>query len=281
MIHYIFSSESLRVVNSLQIVNSLRVLFLVCRGPLGFAGFRNLAHRNRSDFCDLRLRCPSRTPEIAAISETRESNAALRFKGAMEKPSDLRFRAAISEPKTPSFCGISSGLAPSKRKSLAIAIVRFWCAKSPSCAPVWSRAFWVLFFASLCLGKGHRDPRDHFRRGGGALSAPSGPFFTHTHTHTFFLLFPRPRFFFVAGLRGLVESLTRRPLESHDEFPFVLQNQTPPPANLIVQKGEMLCIFSPDSVGEFCPLLFRSSALFCVCVCVLHAWGFCARKWTW
>ena len=26
---------------------------------------RSLAHRNRSDFCDLRLRCPSRTPEIA------------------------------------------------------------------------------------------------------------------------------------------------------------------------------------------------------------------------
>ena len=44
----------------------------------------SLAHRNRSNFCDLRLRCPSRTPEIAAISETRESNAALRFKGAME-----------------------------------------------------------------------------------------------------------------------------------------------------------------------------------------------------
>ena len=35
VIHYIFSSESLRVVNSLQIVNSLRVLFLVCRGTLG------------------------------------------------------------------------------------------------------------------------------------------------------------------------------------------------------------------------------------------------------
>ena len=31
VIHYIFSSESLSVVNSLQIVNSLRVLFLVCR----------------------------------------------------------------------------------------------------------------------------------------------------------------------------------------------------------------------------------------------------------
>ena len=34
--------------------------------------------------------------------------------------SDLRFRAAISEPKTPSFCGISGDLAPSTRKSLAI-----------------------------------------------------------------------------------------------------------------------------------------------------------------
>ena len=31
-----------------------------------------LVHRNCSDFCDLRLRCPSRTPEIAAISETRQ-----------------------------------------------------------------------------------------------------------------------------------------------------------------------------------------------------------------
>ena len=37
VIHYIFSSESLRVVNSLRIVNSLRVLFLVCLGPLGNA----------------------------------------------------------------------------------------------------------------------------------------------------------------------------------------------------------------------------------------------------
>ena len=45
---------------------------------------KSLAHRNRSNFCDLRLRCPSRTPEIAAISERRESNGALRFKGAME-----------------------------------------------------------------------------------------------------------------------------------------------------------------------------------------------------
>ena len=36
---------------------------------------------------------------------------------------DLRFQAAISEAKAPSFCGISGGLAPSTRKSLAIAIV--------------------------------------------------------------------------------------------------------------------------------------------------------------
>ena len=43
--------------------------------------------------------------------------------------SDLRFRAAISEPKTPSFCGSSGDLAPSTRKSLASAIARFWCAK--------------------------------------------------------------------------------------------------------------------------------------------------------
>ena len=44
--------------------------------------------------------------------------------------SDLRFRAAISEPETPSFCGISGDLALSSRKSLSIAILRFWCAKT-------------------------------------------------------------------------------------------------------------------------------------------------------
>ena len=52
------------------------------------------------------------------ISETRESNAALRFK---KVASDLRFRAAISEPKTPSFFEISGDLAPSTRTSPAIA----------------------------------------------------------------------------------------------------------------------------------------------------------------
>ena len=43
--------------------------------------------------------------------------------------SDLRFQAAISEFNASSFCRISGDLAPLTRKSLAIAIVRFWCAK--------------------------------------------------------------------------------------------------------------------------------------------------------
>ena len=43
--------------------------------------------------------------------------------------SDLRFRVAISEPETLSFCGISGDLGPSTQKSLAIAIMRFWCSK--------------------------------------------------------------------------------------------------------------------------------------------------------
>ena len=43
--------------------------------------------------------------------------------------SDLRFRAAISEPQSPFFLRDFWRLAPSTRKSLAIAIVRFWCAK--------------------------------------------------------------------------------------------------------------------------------------------------------
>ena len=55
---------------------------------------------------------------------------------------DLRFRAAVFEPKTPSFCGISGDLVPSTQKAPAIAIVRFWCAKerevflSTCCGPL-------------------------------------------------------------------------------------------------------------------------------------------------
>ena len=38
------------------------------------------------------------------------------------------------------------------------------------------------FFASLCLAEGHRDPRDHFWRGGGAYC----PLRSLFHTHVFF-----------------------------------------------------------------------------------------------
>ena len=88
-----------------------------------------LAHRNRSDFCDLRLRCPSQTPEIARFPKQEKAMPHCDLRVRSKVASDLRFRAAISEPKTPSFCGISGDLAQSTRKSLAIAIVRFWCAK--------------------------------------------------------------------------------------------------------------------------------------------------------
>ena len=88
-----------------------------------------LAHRNRSDFCDLRLRCPSRTPEIARFPREETAMMHCDLRVPWKVASDLRFRAAISEPKTPSFCGIAGDLAPSTRRSLAIAIVRFWCAK--------------------------------------------------------------------------------------------------------------------------------------------------------
>ena len=75
---------------------------------------------------------PIADPRNRAISETRESNDAMRFKGAMES----RWRFAISGcdvwAQNPSFCGISGNWAPSTRKSLAIAIVRFWCAKGTS-----------------------------------------------------------------------------------------------------------------------------------------------------
>ena len=94
--------------------------------------FPTLAHRNRSDFCDLRLRCPSRTPEIARFPRQEKAMLHCDLRVRWKVASDLRFRAAISEPKTPVFCGISGDLAQSTRKSLAIAIVRVWCAKFPT-----------------------------------------------------------------------------------------------------------------------------------------------------
>ena len=48
VIHYIFSSESLRVLYSLRVLNSLRVLFLVCRGSLGTWHRRTVANAGLS-----------------------------------------------------------------------------------------------------------------------------------------------------------------------------------------------------------------------------------------
>ena len=91
-----------------------------------------LAHRNRSDFRDLRLRCPPRTPEIARFPRQEKAMLHCDLRVRWKVASDSRFRAAFSEPKTPSFCRISGDLFPSTQKSLAIAIVRFWCAKLPT-----------------------------------------------------------------------------------------------------------------------------------------------------
>ena len=98
--------------------------------PGMLSGTLSLAHRNRSDFCDLRLRCPSRAPEIARFPRQEKAMLHCDLRVRWKVASDLRFRAAIPESKTPSFCGISGDLAPSTRKSLAIAIVRFWCANA-------------------------------------------------------------------------------------------------------------------------------------------------------
>ena len=50
-------------------------------------------------------------------------------------------------------------------------------------------AFWDSLFASLCLAEGHRDPRDHFWRGGGAY-CPLRSHFSHARFCS------HPRFFF-------------------------------------------------------------------------------------
>ena len=91
---------------------------------------KHLAHRNRSDFaiCD----CNAHRGTQKSQRFPRQEKAMLHcdLRARWKVASDLRFRAAISEPKTPYFCGISGDLAPSTQKSLAIAIVRFWCAKN-------------------------------------------------------------------------------------------------------------------------------------------------------
>ena len=57
-------------------------------------------------------------------------------------------------------------------------------------------AFRDTFFALTCLAEGHRDPLGLFLWGGGAFSAPSGPF-----SHALVFVSP-PQVFFFCGLRG-------------------------------------------------------------------------------
>ena len=73
-------------------------------------------------FCYLRVRCPSRTPEFARFLTEDKAMLHCDLRVRWKVASDLRFGAAISEPETRSFCGISGDLTPSMQKSLAIAI---------------------------------------------------------------------------------------------------------------------------------------------------------------
>ena len=126
-IHKILSTIDFVGVDPSSLIKPLVLLWFLSPTPLSKGAKVSLNAPKSQRFlrnCDAR-----RGPQKAlAISKTRKQ-CCMRFKGAMESRRRLRFRAAISEPETPSFCGISGDLAPSTRKSLAIAIVRFWCAK--------------------------------------------------------------------------------------------------------------------------------------------------------
>ena len=122
-------------------------------------------------FLRFAIAMPIADPRNRAISETRESNDALRFKGAMEVASNLRFRAAISQPKTPSFCGISGDLAPSTRKSLAIAIARFWCAK------VYPDLLFLAFLDFLAFFFSRNSLRSFSKHSGGSEETDNPCFF--------------------------------------------------------------------------------------------------------
>ena len=88
----------------------------------GNSSHKPLAHRNRSDFCD--CDCDAHRGPQKSLAFLKQETAMMHcdLRVRWKVASDLRFRAAISEPKTPSLCGISGDLAPSTRKSLAIAI---------------------------------------------------------------------------------------------------------------------------------------------------------------
>ena len=90
-----------------------------------------LAHRNRSDFCDLQLRCPSPTPEIASDVQDMATQCCIVVQGCDGKSLAIcDFELRILSPKPHAISSIFGDLGPSTRKSLAIAMVRLWCAKS-------------------------------------------------------------------------------------------------------------------------------------------------------
>ena len=78
--------------------------------------------------------------------------------------------------------------------------------------------FLGIFFASLCLAEGHRDPRDRFWREG-AHNAPSGPFF---HTHVFC---PCPRLFFLCVFFCFFRPLG--PANRLDSWTLMIPSETP------------------------------------------------------
>ena len=89
----------------------------------------NLAHRNRSDFCDLRSRCPSRTPEIARFPRQEKAMLHCDLRVRWKVASDLRFRAAISEPKTPFFLRDFWRFGPVNADIASDCDCAIWCAK--------------------------------------------------------------------------------------------------------------------------------------------------------
>ena len=97
---------------------------------MGLSKQYSLSAPKSQRFLRFAIAMPIADPEIAQFPKQEKALRHCDLRVRWKVASDLRFRAAISEPKTPSFCGISGDLAQSTRKSLAIAIVRFWCAKS-------------------------------------------------------------------------------------------------------------------------------------------------------
>ena len=92
--------------------------------------FLSLAHRNRSDFCDLRLRCPSRPPEIARFPRQEKAMLHCDLRVRWKVASDLSdFGLRFLSPKPLLSAGFLAIWLRQLRFSLAIAIVRFCCAE--------------------------------------------------------------------------------------------------------------------------------------------------------